>query len=106
MLARLAGDRELARQLAGIFIGECPRMLGAVREGLDQGSADAVRRAAHALKGSVLNFVDGGAAATASALEQMGRAGDLQGAGAALAQLETELTELIDRLRDFEAKDA
>ena len=73
MLARLDGDRELAVELAGIFVEECPRMLQRLREAVAAGSADEVRRAAHALKGSVSNFIDGGPTATAFELETMAR---------------------------------
>ena len=65
MLSRLDGDTELATQLAAIFIDEYPRMLERLRGAVASGSADDVRRAAHALKGSVSNFVDGGPTATA-----------------------------------------
>ena len=103
MLSRLAGDRELACQLADIFISECPRMVQAVREGVEQHDPDAVRRAAHALKGSTLNFVEAGAAATAFALENMGREGNLATASATVDRVERELAELIDHLRRFQA---
>jgi HPt (histidine-containing phosphotransfer) domain-containing protein len=103
MLSRLAGDRDLALQLAAIFVSECPRMIQAVRDAVEQGAPDAVRRAAHALKGSTLNFVDGGAAATAFTLENMGREGDLSTARETLARLERELAVLVDHLNRFQA---
>ena len=56
MLLRLDGDLELATQLAAIFIDEYPRMLERLRGAVKSGSADEIRRAAHALKGSVSNL--------------------------------------------------
>jgi HPt (histidine-containing phosphotransfer) domain-containing protein len=94
MLLRLDGDAELATQLAAIFIEECPRMLERLRRAVASGSADEVRRAAHALKGSVSNFVDGGPTATASELETMGRNGQLDGTRAVLDRLEREIVAL------------
>jgi two-component system, sensor histidine kinase and response regulator len=102
MVARLGGDEELAGQLVTLFIAECPRMLAAVRDSIAGGSADAVRRAAHAFKGSVANFVEAGPTATAFVLEQMGREERLEDAPAVLAQLEREVDELILGMRRFE----
>ena len=58
VVSRLSGDEELARQMVTLFIAECPRMLAAIHDALAAGSPDAVRRAAHAFKGSVGNFTD------------------------------------------------
>jgi HPt (histidine-containing phosphotransfer) domain-containing protein len=101
LLDRLGGDRELAVQLAGIFVSECPRMLEALRQSIEQGVPDQVRRAAHALKGSVLNFVDQGPAATAFELETRGRTGELNDVRTLMARLERETAALVDRLNEF-----
>jgi HPt (histidine-containing phosphotransfer) domain-containing protein len=60
-----------------------------------------VRRAAHALKGSLSNFIDGGPTATAFELETMGREGRLDESSKALDRLEGEIAALIVRLREF-----
>jgi len=102
MLARLDNDLELARQLAAIFIDECPRMLQRLRGAVEERSADEVRRAAHALKGSLSNFIDGGPTATAFELETMGREGRLDESANALDRLEGEIAALTARLREFQ----
>jgi HPt (histidine-containing phosphotransfer) domain-containing protein len=102
MIERLGGDEELARQLVTLFIGECPQMMAQVRESVEQGTPDLVRRAAHAFKGSVSNFLPGGPTATAFALEQIGRDGRLDDAPAVLATLERQVDVLITQLRAFE----
>jgi len=101
MLMRLGGDEALAKQLAALFIEECPLMFGRVRESVQQSDADVVRRAAHAFKGSVANFVDGGAAATALELEVMGRDKNLADAPKVFARLEREIAALLVDLRRF-----
>jgi len=101
MLMRLGGDEALAKQLAALFIEECPLMFGRVRESVQQSDADVVRRAAHAFKGSVANFVDGGAAATALELETMGRDKNLADAPKVFARLEREIAALLVDLRRF-----
>jgi HPt (histidine-containing phosphotransfer) domain-containing protein len=106
MLARLDGDRGLAVQLAGIFIDEYPNMLQRLRDAVTAGSADDVRRAAHALKGSISNFIDGGPTATAYELETMGRKGQLDGTRPLLDRLDRELIELTVCLREFQSKGA
>jgi HPt (histidine-containing phosphotransfer) domain-containing protein len=102
MIARLGGDEELARQLVTLFIGECPQMMAQVRQSVEQGTPDLVRRAAHAFKGSVSNFLAGGPTATAFTLEQIGRDGRLDEAPAVLATLERQVVVLIAQLRAFE----
>jgi HPt (histidine-containing phosphotransfer) domain-containing protein len=104
MIARLGGDEDLARQLVTLFIGECPQMLAQVRDSVAQGTPDLVRRAAHAFKGSVSNFLTDGPTVTAFALETIGRDGHLDDAPAILARLERQVDALITQLRAFEAR--
>jgi len=106
MLARLDGDPELALQLCAIFVDECPRILQRLRDALAGGSADDVRRAAHALKGSVSNFIDGGPTATAFELENIGRGGQLEGATLVFDRLEREIAALTACLQEFQSKGA
>jgi HPt (histidine-containing phosphotransfer) domain-containing protein len=101
MLTRLGGDEDLARQLAALFLEECPQMLERVRQSVQQTDPDVVRRAAHAFKGSVANFVEGGAAASAFELEAMGRDNRLSDAPAVLERLEREIAALLVDLRRF-----
>ena len=95
-LSRLDGDRELLRDVAGMFLSDSPRMVQAVRSALESHDARALQIAAHALKGSASTFSAAGLVEAAWALEQMGRKGDLSEAGAALTTLEKE----ADRFRD------
>jgi len=103
MITRLGGDEQLARQLVTLFIGECPRMLAQVRDSVAEGSADLIRRAAHAFKGSVSNFTTGGPTTIAFELECLGRDNRVADAPAALATLEREVASLLDQLRAFDA---
>jgi HPt (histidine-containing phosphotransfer) domain-containing protein len=106
MLARLDGDVELARQLAEIFLDESPGMVNRLRTAVAEGSADAVQRAAHALKGSLSNFIDSGPTATAFELETMGRNGRLDEASRTLARLDDEIAGLVTALKEFQSKGA
>lgn len=102
MIERLGGDEELTRQLVALFLDECPRMIAQVRESVDQGTPDLVRRAAHAFKGSVSNFMPNGPTVTAFALETIGREGRISEAPAVLAKLEREVEVLTAQLRAFD----
>jgi HPt (histidine-containing phosphotransfer) domain-containing protein len=104
MIARLGGDEELARQLVTLFLDECPRMIAEVRDSVAQGTPDLVRRAAHAFKGSVSNFLPDGPTATAFALEQIGRDERMADAPDVLARLEREVETLTAQLRVFDSQ--
>lgn len=106
MVERLGGDEALARELVALFTAEYPRMIGAVRDAIASGSGESVRRAAHALKGSVANFVDGAAVAAAFALERIGRENRLQEAPAALQSLDREMEALLRHFRAFQSGSA
>jgi two-component system sensor histidine kinase/response regulator len=101
LVERLGGDEALARQLAAIFVAECPRMMAAVRDAVSAGDALAIRRAAHALKGSVGNFTSQAPMTTALALEEAGRRGDLGAAATLVSSLEREVAALVEYLERF-----
>jgi two-component system sensor histidine kinase/response regulator len=101
VVANLAGDEELARQLVALFVDDCPRMLAAIHTAMATGRPDAVRRAAHAFKGSVSNFTLDGPAVTARTLEFHAASGRLDGAADLIARLELEVEELLRGMADF-----
>jgi two-component system sensor histidine kinase/response regulator len=91
LLARFDGDGELLRELAGIFLQECPKMLDDLRAALRAGDNKAVERAAHTLKGSVGNFAMPRPWETAQRLELLAKSGQLSGAEDILHALEQQL---------------
>ncbi|HEY1379412.1 MAG TPA: response regulator [Gemmataceae bacterium] len=93
--ARCCGRDELARQVARLFLNECPRYLDRLRTALAAGDATALQIAAHTLKGAVGNLSAGTSFAAAKRLDELARTGNLADARAGLAALEDEL----DRLR-------
>jgi HPt (histidine-containing phosphotransfer) domain-containing protein len=101
-VSQLGGDDLFARELVALFLAECPRMMAAVRDGVQNGAAGDVRRAAHSLKGSMSNFTGRAPVTTAFALEQQGATGQLADAAATLAQLELEVASLLTAMRQFE----
>lgn len=96
-LAGLGDDVELARRLVEIFVGQSKTLMDQVRAAIEAGDAEALRRAAHALKGTISNFPPGPARLVASRMETLGFDKDLVGARAALPELERE----VQRLREL-----
>jgi HPt (histidine-containing phosphotransfer) domain-containing protein len=99
LLRRVGGDRELLREVVGLFLDSAPDLMGAVREAVESGTAPALERAAHSLKGSAANLGAESVREASFALEQIGRENRLAAALPALARLESELNQLCDTLR-------
>jgi two-component system, sensor histidine kinase and response regulator len=72
-LERVDGDTELLKELATLFLCECPRWMAEIRQAIDQRDASKLHQAAHTLKGSVGNFGARAAFLAASQLETDGR---------------------------------
>jgi CheY-like chemotaxis protein/HPt (histidine-containing phosphotransfer) domain-containing protein len=93
LLARFDGDSELLKELAGIFLRECPRMLDEIRAALGDADSKALERAAHTLKGSVGNFAMPGSWETAHRLELLAKSGQLSGADEIFRALEQQIAQ-------------
>jgi two-component system sensor histidine kinase/response regulator len=91
LLARFDGDNELLKELAGIFLQECPRMLGEIRAALSAADSKALEYAAHTLKGSVGNFAIPGPWETAQRLELLAKSGQLPDAQEIFRVLEQQI---------------
>jgi len=98
LLERLGGDEDFVADVIGVFLEESPKMLASARAAVEGGNAVAIERAAHALKGALLNIAAENAAAAALALERIGRDGSLDGSADTLVDLEHELTRLQSAL--------
>jgi HPt (histidine-containing phosphotransfer) domain-containing protein len=99
-LQLVRGDRKLLRELVKIALPEIPRLLGALREGVEAGDATSVRLTAHTLKGSVRCFGSTSAFEQLLQLERMGREHDLVGAQAVLTILDGEFARILQALSD------
>jgi signal transduction histidine kinase/DNA-binding response OmpR family regulator len=95
LLQRVLGDRDLLRELIGLFLEACPGQLAAIRAAVSAGDAGALERAAHAFKGSVGHFAARDAFELALRLELMGQKGELEGAPETCSALEVA----VERLR-------
>lgn len=101
VLERVGGDKDLLREIAGIFLEEYPSLIGAIRSAVADNDAPRLERAAHALKGSISNFGARPATAAAFELESVGRHNRMSDAPGRLAALEAEFTVVIPLLEQI-----
>ncbi|MBL7182976.1 MAG: response regulator, partial [Anaerolineae bacterium] len=89
-LEAVDGDVELLQEGVVLFLKhDYPRHLKTLMEGLDRGDAQAVRAAAHGIRGVVGSFGGRAACDVAQRLEMMAREDDLDDAPRVLEELET-----------------
>lgn len=98
-LRRVDQDLETFHTLVELFVEHGPKEFLAIKAALDARDPASVAHSAHRLKGSVMQFCAPTVLEAAAALETMGRAGDLSSAGPTCAELETNLSRLVEALR-------
>ncbi|MEW5981158.1 MAG: two-component regulator propeller domain-containing protein [Acidobacteriota bacterium] len=97
-LARAGGDMALLRELAVLFRDVGPGLAAEIRQAIERQDADAVRSAAHTLKGAVGNFGARRVSDAAASLEALGARRSLAGASDLWAVLDRELGHLMEAL--------
>ncbi|ACB95581.1 response regulator [Beijerinckia indica] len=97
---RNLGDEALLREMAAMFLDECPKLMRAIDTAIASNDAPELRRAAHTLKGSAHVIGARAVAQAALALEAIGREGQLQAAPSVRGDLETELARLPAALHE------
>jgi two-component system, sensor histidine kinase and response regulator len=103
LLGRVDHDWAFLGETVQMLVADGPALLAAVRQSADAGDATALTHSAHTLKGMLSNFCAPDATASALAVEQLGRAGDLSAVEPALQALEARTSVLIADLTDFVA---
>lgn len=98
LLARFDGDVEVLTQLAEIFLADSRERLDEIRRAAVERDAEALRRSAHTMKGSIGVFTEEGAFEAAERLEALARHGDLAEAADAYCALEREMDRLLPTL--------
>jgi PAS domain S-box-containing protein len=99
LLAGIDGNRRLLREIARLFLADCPQRLAEIKEAIRRRDAVRLGKAAHTLKGSIGNFAAKNAFAAAERLESMGKNAELDTASEAFMKLEYELRLLTEELR-------
>jgi two-component system, sensor histidine kinase and response regulator len=101
LLDRVEGDVDLLGDIIELFKDDSVRQVAAIREAIAQKQADALRRAAHTLKGTCANLGVSEAAANAQELEKLAAAGDFYRAHESLRKLEEQIQRAGRLLDDF-----
>jgi two-component system, sensor histidine kinase and response regulator len=101
ILDRVGGDTELLKEIASLFLEDCPKLLSEIRQAFQQGEQESLEKAAHSLKGSVSNFGAEAAVQAALRVENIGRQRDLAEAPQAIMRLEIEIARVIKELVDL-----
>jgi len=91
-------DMDFLKETIGMLLEDAPPMIEEIREALETGDADRLKRTAHALKGMVGNFQAKTVAQAALALETMGRQGELTDAEEAYETLVGEMDRFTEEI--------
>ena len=98
---RVGGNPEVIKTVVKMFNEDSPAQLSHIGEAIRSGDAKSLLAFAHTLKGSLLVLAADEAAKIAEKLENMGRTGDLSGAGDVLLQLESDIAIVSVALQDL-----
>jgi CheY-like chemotaxis protein len=101
LLNRVGGDEALLAEIIQLFLTDCPVRLAEIKAAVDSGEAEAIRLAAHALKGSAGNLSAIGLASAARVLERMGAERRVGAAPAAFRQVAAQAILAMDVLRQW-----
>jgi two-component system sensor histidine kinase/response regulator len=100
LVERLMGNQKLAKRVAEAFVNNMPQELLALSTAIRNSDGEAIVIAAHSIKGAAANASGVTVSHLAGKLENLGRAGDIASAAAALPELYAEFQSLkpvIDR---------
>jgi CheY-like chemotaxis protein len=98
MLDCVGGNPQLLRAVIGVYLKNCPALVTQIRSAITREDCEALKLAAHNLKGAASNFLTSSAIQTVTRLEQMGRDSQLMFAGDELSILEKEIARLEPEL--------
>ncbi|MEQ1575812.1 MAG: Hpt domain-containing protein [Vicinamibacterales bacterium] len=90
------GDESLVAELAQLFLESASSQMDAILGAVERNDAEALRAAAHRLRGAVATFGADSAAQWSYALESMATDGDLRGARDLASRLQVDMRSLCD----------
>jgi signal transduction histidine kinase/DNA-binding response OmpR family regulator/HPt (histidine-containing phosphotransfer) domain-containing protein len=98
VLARVGGDRALLGEMIRLFADDAPQNIKRIRDAIEARDGEALRRAAHTLKGAAGNFEAADVVRAARTFEEMGQSGQFDEHAAAWRMLTMEMDRLMARL--------
>jgi CheY-like chemotaxis protein len=100
-LGRVDGDLDLLEEIASLFLDSCAEWLEDLRLGIAESDGEAIRRAAHTLKGSAASFGARPLVESALRVEEIGASQNLTGVAEAVRALELQVDALVEQLRSL-----
>jgi HPt (histidine-containing phosphotransfer) domain-containing protein len=98
-LDSLGGDVDFLSEVVEAYLASSPGLLAIMRQAITAGEAPALQRAAHSLKSGSAGFGALAFAAQCKELEDMGKAGELDGAESKVAALEVGYAGVVAALQ-------
>jgi CheY-like chemotaxis protein len=105
-LETFGGDEGLFREILGLFLVECPRLVGEIREAIETEDASKLCRTTHSLKGTASHFAASELMAIAGRLEAIGRSGSCVGAAEQSQDLVAAVQRFTDAARNLDLEQA
>ena len=99
LLARLMGDKQLAKRIISGFLNDVPGQFGRLKESLERGDSSVARLHAHSLKGAAANLSAESFRAVCGELQEAAAAGDISLASSLLPKLKKQLNLLKTTLK-------
>jgi HPt (histidine-containing phosphotransfer) domain-containing protein len=100
LVEQLGGDEDLAREVIGLFLQDCPVQMTAIAGALAARDPRGLHAAAHTLKGAAGTITAHRLAEAARLLETCGREARVEDATEAWRMLEAEADRVLAALRD------
>ncbi|GAF88567.1 unnamed protein product, partial [marine sediment metagenome] len=91
-------SREILSRMLRTFMRNCPSLLAEMREALQTGDTEKLRRSAHTLRGSVAMFADGTVVEAVMAVETAARRARLPEAKRAFESMERKMSRFQEQL--------
>jgi CheY-like chemotaxis protein len=105
-LERFGGDVDLLRDVIQLFREDVPVRMAAIREAVERKDAEALRLAAHELKGAAGNLAAASVVDAARTLEILGRHQSMESVPGAWDRLESEIGGLVSELELLPASES
>lgn len=99
ILERVGDDEEIFQMMVEMYLQDLDTNCAAISGALSSADPQVLQREAHTIKGLLATFSDEAGAAAAFTLEQAARLGQVEHAGAAVAQLDARLREVAAVLK-------
>ncbi|MFA5519578.1 MAG: Hpt domain-containing protein [Spirochaetota bacterium] len=104
LIERLDNDFELYLELLELFTTDSASIISRIENAIINRDSEALRKAAHTLKGAVANFSAPAAYEAASILEQTGKNRELTNADDQFLKLKTEIDSVIKEMKKISQK--